>query len=319
MCPPLRPRTSRPGTFSVRPRGDHDMSSTRSIARRAAALGASISLVALGVLAASPAQAATCTVTPTTWPDLQAAFATAPASGGGDLPRRGHHHLRGLRRRPAHLSAGPMDLRPQRSLPHHRGLASSGNVAVIDVSRKTLTIDATGGGSLSVYTERARSDRRSQGEGAGTIIINGGTSTPRPDTTDRHRWRAIRVRHGSVTINGGDVTASTTNCGAGIGSGDNATVRADVTSTAATSRRPGRAVPPASAAPRHGGRGESSPSPEATSSHVDAGAGIGGGRNGAGPTSPSPGRRHRLGRPQRRVHGAARRSERSGPAAPPGL
>jgi len=213
------------------------MSSTRSIARRAAALGASVSLIVLGALAATPAQAATCTVTPTTWPDLQAAFATAPASGG--VICLGADITHASESSPADPLISPAGSNITFDLNGHRlsaattdGGTSIPGRAVLDVSTgKTLTIEATGGGSLTVYTDTgAGAIGGAQGEGAGTIIINGGTIT----ASTGYDGPGIGGGQygsgtGSVTINGGDVTAFTTNCGAGIGAADNASDPTNVT------------------------------------------------------------------------------------------
>ncbi|WP_295841597.1 Ig domain-containing protein [uncultured Microbacterium sp.] len=268
------------------------MSSTRSIARRAAALGVSISLIALGALAASPAQAATCTVTPTTWPDLQAAFATAPATGaviclGADITHLGDGSLNDPLISPAGSNV-TFDLNGHSLIVRVGDGSQIGNGwAAIDVSSgKTLTIDATGGGTLTVYTETgAAAIGGSQGEGAGTIIINGGTI----NASTGYDGAGIGggqygTSAGSVTINGGDVTASTTNCGPGIGSGDNADASAVINVTIN-----GGTVTATGSCGAAGIGGGSDMAGQATVTitggavvaKATQGAGIGGGRNGA--------------------------------------
>ncbi len=155
------------------------MSSTRSIARRAAALGASISLVALGVLAASPAQAATCTVTPTTWPDLQSAFATAPATGaviclGADITAPQSFVPGADRLSQPNGSNVTFDLNA-RSLTIAVDPSSGIDAGIAVDAGNTLTIDATGGGAITISGgSYGAAIGASSSSDLGTVIINGG-------------------------------------------------------------------------------------------------------------------------------------------------
>jgi len=215
------------------------MSSTRSIARRAAALGASVSLVALGVLAASPAQAATCTVTPTTWPDLQSAFASAPATGaviclGADITAPQSFVPGADRLSQPNGSNVTFDLNA-----HSLTIAvdpSSGIDAGIAVDAgNTLTIAATGGGAITISGgSYGAAIGASSSSDLGTVIINGGVidvSTAIDGAGIGGAQFAPATADGSITINGGTITAKTNNCGPGIGAGEYSTIAADITIT----------------------------------------------------------------------------------------
>lgn len=268
------------------------MSSTRSIARRAAALGASISLVALGVLAASPAQAATCTVTPTTWPDLQAAFATAPATGaviclGADITAPQSFVPGADRLSQPNGSDVTFDLNA-----HSLTIAvdpSSGIDAGIAVDAgNTLTIDATGGGAITISGgSYGAAIGASYGNDLGTVIINGGVidvSTVIDGAGIGSAQFAPGVDGGSITINGGTITARTNNCGAGIGGGEYYNVGADVTINGGIINAVGTCGSPGIGGSAQGATtgGDITITGGVITSTGTQGAGIGGGFNGAG-------------------------------------
>ncbi len=268
------------------------MSSTRSIARRAAALGASISLVALGVLAASPAQAAICTVTPTTWPDLQSAFATAPATGaviclGADITAPQSFVPGADRLSQPNGSDVTFDLNAH-SLTIVVDPSSGIDAGIAVDAGNTLTIDATGGGAITISGgSYGAAIGASYGNDLGTVIINGGVidvSTVIDGAGIGSAQFAPGVDGGSITINGGTITARTNNCGAGIGGGEYYNVGADVTINGGIINAVGTCGSPGIGGSAQGATtgGDITITGGVITSTGTQGAGIGGGFNGAG-------------------------------------
>lgn len=268
------------------------MSSTRSIARRAAALGASVSLVALGVLAASPAQAATCTVTPTTWPDLQSAFASAPATGaviclGADITAPQSFVTGADRLSQPNGSDVTFDLNAH-SLTIVVDPSSGIDAGIAVDAGNTLTIDATGGGAVTISGgSYGAAIGASYGNDLGTVIINGGVidvSTVIDGAGIGSAQFAPGVDGGSITINGGTITARTNNCGAGIGGGEYYNVGADVTINGGIINAVGTCGSPGIGGSAQAATtgGDITITGGVITSTGTQGAGIGGGFNGAG-------------------------------------
>ena len=199
---------------------------SRTRVRTIAAVVAVAGLMAGGALTALPAQAATCTTSPTTWADLQTAFSTAPATGaviclGADISHTGT------------TNGGPVD-----SIDVPAGAAvtfdlnghsltafnpgSGDGTAVLDVSAgESLTVDATGGGALTLTTSSGGAAIGSPANvDSGTIVINSGTLNLLSGYDGAALGGGQYGSSGPITINGGTVTATTSNCGAGIGAGE---------------------------------------------------------------------------------------------------
>ncbi|MDQ1082429.1 MULTISPECIES: putative Ig domain-containing protein [Microbacterium] len=213
---------------------------------------ASVSALAIGLIAsglavgtASPVAAAACTATPTTWTDLQDAFANAPLSGGviclgADISDAAASPMTGANMLLSQPGGSDLvfDLNGH-SLTRvlNRG-GSNSDVAGINVDAgKTLTIDATGGGSLLISGGAySAAIGASNGNDLGTIIINGGTIDVSTlwDGAGIGATNFSMIGGGSITINGGDITATTYSCGPGIGAGEYASVPADITITGGT-------------------------------------------------------------------------------------
>ncbi len=169
-------------------------------------------------------------------------FRERPPGGGGDLPR-GPTSRAPRHRRSTCPSISPRverDLRPERSLSDQRAQprGPSSPDAGIDVSAgKTLTIEATAGGALTISGGAlSAAIGAHNGDDLGTIIINGGTINVSTvwDGAGIGGANLSNAGGGSITINGGDITATAYDCGPGIGAGEYNTVAADITITGGT-------------------------------------------------------------------------------------
>ncbi|MDQ1082430.1 MULTISPECIES: putative Ig domain-containing protein [Microbacterium] len=246
------------------------------------ALGLVASGVAVG--AGAPAMAAACTTTPTTWTDLQDAFANAPLSGaviclGADITSPASPT--------ANLSLNPpvgsnvvFDLNGHSLTSVLNPGGPSSPDAGIDVSAgKTLTIDATGGGSLTISGGvLSAAIGAHNGDDLGTIIINGGTINVSTvgDGAGIGGANLSFSGGGSITINGGDVTATTNNCGPGIGAGEYNTVAADITITGGTITAHGTCGSPGIGGAAGGSGGNITITGGVITATATQGAGIGG-------------------------------------------
>jgi len=209
----------------------------------------SVSALAVGLIAsglavgaASPASAATCTTTPTTWVDLQDAFANAPLAGaviclGADITSPASPTVNLSLNQPVGSNV-IFDLNGHSLTSVLNPGGPSSPDAGIDVSAgKTLTIDATGGGSLTISGGAlSAAIGAHNGDDLGTIIINGGTINVSTvwDGAGIGGANLANAGGGSITINGGDITATAYDCGPGIGAGEYNTVAADITITGGT-------------------------------------------------------------------------------------
>lgn len=208
----------------------------------------SVSALAVGLIAsgvavgASPAAAAGCTTTPTTWVDLQDAFANAPLAGaviclGADITSPASPTVNLSLNQPVGSNV-IFDLNGHSLTSVLNPGGPSSPDAGIDVSAgKTLTIEATGGGALTISGGAlSAAIGAHNGDDLGTIIINGGTINVSTvwDGAGIGGANLSNAGGGSITINGGDITATAYDCGPGIGAGEYNTVAADITITGGT-------------------------------------------------------------------------------------
>lgn len=229
---------------------DNEPSRSRKRVRAIAAVVAVAGLMAGGALTALPAQAAACTTTPTTWAELQTAFSTAPAIGGIICLGADISHTGTTNGGPvdsidlASGAAATFDLNGHSLTVTNPG--SGDGTAVIDVSTgESLTVEATGGGTLSLTTSSGGAAIGSSANlDSGTIVINGGTL----DLVSGYDGAALGGGQygssGPITINGGQVTATTLDCGAGIGAGEYSTSVGPVTINGGTVTATGSCASP---------------------------------------------------------------------------
>lgn len=264
----------------------HNTSRTR--VRGVAALVATATVVLGGALTALPAQAATCTTSPTSWSDLQAAFAAAPATGaviclGADITHTGTTN--GGPDDSIDVPAGAavtFDLNGYSLAVDNPG--SGDGTAVIDVSTgETLTVEATGGGTLNLTTSSGGAAVGSSANSdSGTIVINGGTINLVSGFDGAALGGGQYGSSGPITINGGQVTATTLDCGAGIGAGEYSTAVGPVTINGGTVTATGTCGSPGIGAATFATGGIVVITGGVVVATGAQGAGIGGGFQGAG-------------------------------------
>ena len=189
-------------------------------ALRALAIAATFG-IALGLsnVAGAPAHATTCSTTPTTWALLKSAFASASSGAviclGAPITGSSDHIT------VPSASNVTLDLSGQ-------SLTVVGDVGFPGVyvpQGTSLTIDATGGGSLSSTGTTGGSSGGAAGIGgihhstSGAITINGGTITAIGSSGAAGIGGGFYGGGGAVTINGGTIDATGANSGDGIGGG----------------------------------------------------------------------------------------------------